>query len=58
MIVEQCLTSDSPASSYLVVVYTNRELAAIRLRLSLNSLPVFFGELASISSSFLVVDAL
>ena len=44
-------------SSYLVVVYTNRELAAVRLRLSLDSLLVFFSELASISSSFLVVDA-
>ena len=54
---EQYLASDSPASSYLVVVYTNRELAAVRLRLSLNLLPVFFGELASISSPFLVVDA-
>jgi hypothetical protein len=58
VIVEQCLALDSPVSSYLVVVYTNRELAAVRLRLSLNSLSVFFGKLVCISSSFLVVDAL
>jgi hypothetical protein len=56
--VEQRLALDSLASSYPVVVYTNRELTAVQLRLSLNSLLVFFGELASISSSFLVVDAI
>jgi hypothetical protein len=58
MIVEQVLAPDPPISSCLCIIYTNRELAAVRLGLRLNPLPLFILELAGVSSLLLVMDAL
>ncbi len=55
---EQVLALDPPTSSCLLIAYTNRELAAVRLGLRLNPLPLFMLELASVSSLLLVMDAL
>jgi hypothetical protein len=58
MIVEQVLALNPLASSCFCIVYTNRELAAICLCLRLDSLLFLLSELASISSSFLMVNTL
>jgi len=56
--VEQVLAPDPPTSSCLCIVYTNGELAAVRLGLRLNPLPLFILELAGVSSLLHVMDAL
>ena len=58
MVVKEHLALNLLASSCLSIVYTNREFAAVKLCLRLRLLLAFLSELASILSSFLVVNTL
>ena len=56
MIVEEVLASNPPTSSRFSIVYANRELAAVCLRLRLDSLSLLLSKLATVSSFFLIVN--
>jgi hypothetical protein len=56
VIVEEVLASNPPASSCFCIVYANRELVAVYLRLRLNLLSLLLSKLATVSSFFLIVN--
>jgi hypothetical protein len=53
VIIEEVLASNPLASSCFCIVYANRELAAVCLRLRLDSLSFLLSKLATVSSFFL-----
>jgi len=57
VVVLKMLAPNNPASKILRIADDDRELAAIRLRSRVSSLPIFFSNLASVPSLVFVVYA-
>ena len=57
MVVLEMLAPNDPASKMLGIANDNRELAAIRLRSCISSMPIFFCGLASVPGLVFVVYA-